>query len=72
MQVSAFLKNISVDFADTGEGGFHLTRKDLADPSYQHVQQSMFSPDGTATRLLVYSDGTGLDFGAAAACSRSN
>ncbi|WP_075513635.1 MMPL family transporter [Mycobacterium ostraviense] len=66
VQVSAFLKNISVDFADTGEGGFHLTRKELADPSYQHVRQSMFSPDGTATRLFVYSDGNGLDLGAAA------
>ncbi|OOK82097.1 MMPL family protein [Mycobacterium kansasii] len=65
VQVSAFLKNISVDFADTGEGGFHLTRKDLADPSYQHVRQSMFSPDGTATRLFVYSDGNGLDLDAA-------
>ncbi|WP_099225577.1 MMPL family transporter [Mycobacterium persicum] len=66
VQVSAFLKNISVDFADTGEGGFHLTRKELADPSYQHVRQSMFSADGTATRLFVYSDGNGLDLGAAA------
>ncbi|WP_139829699.1 MMPL family transporter [Mycobacterium gastri] len=66
VQVSAFLKNISVDFADTGEGGFHLTRKELADPSYQRVRQSMFSPDGTSTRLFVYSDGNGLDLGAAA------
>ncbi|ORB87804.1 hypothetical protein B1987_23700 [Mycobacterium kansasii] len=66
VQVSAFLKNISVDFADTGEGGFHLTRKDLAEPSYQHVRQSMFSPDGTATRLFVYSDGNTLELDAAA------
>lgn len=58
VQLSAFLKNLSIDFADTGEGGFYLPRKALADPSYQHVRQTMFSADGTATRLLVYSDQT--------------
>lgn len=56
-QASAMLKNLSADFADTGEGGFHLSRKDLADPSYRHVRESMFSSDGTATRLFLYSDG---------------
>ena len=35
VQLSAFLKNLSTDFADTGEGGFYLSRKALADPSYQ-------------------------------------
>ena len=66
VQLSTFLKNLSTDFADTGEGGFYLSRKALADPSYQHVRQSMFSPDGTATRLFVYSDGDNLDLDAAA------
>lgn len=66
VQVSAFLKNLSTDFADTGEGGFHLSRKVLADPSYQHVRQSMFSADGTTTRLFVYSDGDKLNLDAAA------
>ncbi|OBK29861.1 hypothetical protein A5634_17580 [Mycobacterium asiaticum] len=65
VQLSAFLKNLSVDFANTGEGGFYLPRKALADPSYQHVRQTMFSSDGTATRLLVYSDTTRLDLDAA-------
>lgn len=65
VQLSAFLKNLSIDFADTGEGGFYLPRKALADPSYQHVRQTMFSADGTATRFLVYSDQTGVDVAAA-------
>lgn len=65
VQLSAFLKNLSIDFADTGAGGFYLPRKALADPSYQHVRQTMFSADGTAARLLVYSDQTGLDLSAA-------
>ncbi len=65
VQLSAFLKNLSVDFADTGEGGFYLPRKALADPSYEHVRQTMFSADGTATRLLVYSDQAGVDLTAA-------
>ena len=66
VQLSAFLKNLSNDFANTGEGGFYLSRKALADPSYQNVRQSMFSSDGTATRLFVYSDGDKLDLDAAA------
>ncbi len=65
VQLSAFLKNLSIDFADTGEGGFYLPRKALADPSYQHVRQTMFSADGTAARLLVYSDQTRVDLAAA-------
>jgi putative drug exporter of the RND superfamily len=66
VQLSTFLKNLSADFADTGEGGFYLSKKALADPSYQHVRQSMFSSDGTATRLFVYSDGDKLNLDAAA------
>ena len=66
VQLSTFLKNLSIDFADTGEGGFYLSKKALADPSYQHVRQSMFSSDGSATRLFVYSDGDKLDLDAAA------
>lgn len=55
VQLSAFLKSLSNDFADTGEGGFYLSRKALADPSYQNVRKTMFSSDGTATRLFVFS-----------------
>ncbi len=65
VQLSSFLKNLSIDFADTGEGGFYLSRKALADPSYQNVRKTMFSSDGTATRLFVYSDGDKLDRDAA-------
>ncbi|MDC9016415.1 MMPL family transporter [Mycobacterium marinum] len=67
VQVSAFLKNLRLDFANTGQGGFYLSGKALADPSYQPVRQSMFSADGTATRLLVFSEGNlGLDASARA------
>jgi putative drug exporter of the RND superfamily len=66
VQLSSFLKNLSSDFADTGDGGFYMSRKALADPSYQHVRKAMFSPDGTATRLLVFFDGNQLDLNAAA------
>ena len=66
VQVSTFLKNVSTDFANTGEGGFYMSGKSLADPSYQHVRQSMFSADGTVTRLFVYSGGDKLDLDSAA------
>ncbi|HUO36561.1 MAG TPA: MMPL family transporter [Mycobacterium sp.] len=66
VQLSAFLKNLSIDFANTGEGGFYLSRKALADPSYQNVRQTMFSSDGMTTRLFVYFDGDKLNLDAAA------
>jgi putative drug exporter of the RND superfamily len=66
VQMSTFLKGVSTDFANTGEGGFYMSKKSLADPSYQHVRQAMFAPDGTVTRLFVYSDGAKLDLDAAA------
>lgn len=67
-QASAMLKNLSRDFADTGEGGFHLPMKELMSSSYQHVRESMFSSDGTATRLVVYTNehNPGLDTAARA------
>ncbi|SOJ54337.1 Phthiocerol dimycocerosate exporter MmpL7 [Mycobacterium simulans] len=66
VQLSTFLKNLSNDFADTGAGGFYLSRKALADPSYQNVRATMFSSDGAATRLFVYSAGDKPDLNAAA------
>jgi putative drug exporter of the RND superfamily len=66
VQLSVFLRNLSIDFADTGAGGFYLSSKALADPSYQNVRKWMFSSDGRATRLFVYSDGDKLDLDAAA------
>ncbi|QUR66888.1 MMPL family transporter [Mycobacterium spongiae] len=66
VQLSAFLRNLSTDFADTGEGGFYLPRKALADASYRHVRHTMFSADGTATRLFIYSDVDTLGLNAAA------
>lgn len=66
VQMSAFLKNLSLDFADTGAGGFYLSRKALADPAYQNVRESMFSADGKATRLFVFSHQDQLDLNTAA------
>src|SRR5262249_31047043 len=66
VQLSTFMKNLSIDFADTGDGGFYLSRKALADPSYQYVRKTMFSADGTTTRLFVFSDGDKPDLDAAA------
>ncbi|KJX75852.1 MMPL family transporter [Mycobacterium lepromatosis] len=67
-QASAMLKNLSEDFVDTGEGGFHLSMKELRSSAYQHVRESMFSSDGTATRLFVYTNAhnPGLDTAARA------
>ena len=57
VQLTSLLKNVSLDFKDSGEGGFYAPRKLLNDPSYQAVEQSLFTGDGHATRLFVYGDG---------------
>ena len=56
VQLTSFLKNVSLDFKTTGEGGFYLPRKALNAPSYRQVKETLFSPDGHATRLFVYGD----------------
>jgi RND superfamily putative drug exporter len=56
-QMTDYLTGIGSDFAGTGEGGFYLPSSALDDPRFQRVLQLLFSPDGHATRLLVYGDG---------------
>jgi putative drug exporter of the RND superfamily len=51
------LTELSTDFQGTGSGGFYLPRSALSDPRFRQVAQMLFSPDGHATRLLVYGDG---------------
>jgi RND superfamily putative drug exporter len=56
-QMTHQLTELSTDFQGTGSGGFYLPRSALSDPRFRQVAQMLFSPDGHATRLLVYGDG---------------
>ena len=56
VQLTAFLKNVSIDFRASGEGGYYMPREMLNDPSYQQVKHFLFTTDGHATRLFVYGD----------------
>jgi RND superfamily putative drug exporter len=56
-QLIDYLHEIAVDFRASAAGGFYLPERALADPRYQPVLQSLMSPDGRATRLMVYSNG---------------
>lgn len=55
-QMTDYLTGLGSDFAGTTEGGFYLPSSALNDPRFQRVKQLLFSPDGHATRLLVYGD----------------
>ncbi|MGZ6788981.1 MAG: MMPL/RND family transporter [Mycobacteriaceae bacterium] len=56
-RVTYYLTELGTDFQGTGSGGFYLPRSALSDPRFRQVEQMLFSPDGHATRLLVYGDG---------------
>ncbi|WP_102143855.1 RND family transporter [Mycobacterium hubeiense] len=56
-QLTDYLQELGTDFAGSAEGGFYLPRRTLDDPRYQAIMPSLFSPDGHATRLLVYGEG---------------
>ncbi|KLI09034.1 membrane protein [Mycolicibacterium conceptionense] len=56
-QMTGYLSQLSSDFAGSPEGGFYLPPRTFDDPEYRRVMDMMFSPDGHATRLLVYGDG---------------
>ncbi|MBU9767328.1 RND family transporter [Mycobacterium sp. TNTM28] len=56
-QLTGYLRQLSTDFAGSSEGGFYLPPRTFDDPQYRRVMTMMFSPDGHATRLLVYGDG---------------
>lgn len=55
-QMTDYLTGLGSDFAGTAEGGFYLPGSALKDPRFQRVLQLLCSPDGHATRLLVYGD----------------
>ncbi|MGV0743385.1 MMPL/RND family transporter [Mycolicibacterium sp. XJ870] len=56
-QLTDYLSQLSADFEGTAEGGFYLPASTFDDPQYRRVMDMVFSPDGHATRLLVYGDG---------------
>lgn len=56
-QMTSYLSQLSTDFDGSSEGGFYLPPRTFDDPEYRRVMNMMFSPDGHATRLLVYGDG---------------
>ncbi|QRY52661.1 RND family transporter [Mycolicibacterium septicum] len=56
-QMTGYLSQLSTDFDGSSEGGFYLPPRTFDDPEYRRVMDMMFSPDGHATRLLVYGDG---------------
>ena len=56
-QISDYLRELSVGFQGSGEGGFYLPQRGFDDPRFQEISRLLFSPDGHATRLLVYGDG---------------
>lgn len=56
-QMTGYLSQLSADFDGSAEGGFYLPPRTFDDPDYRRVMTMMFSPDGHATRLLVYGDG---------------
>ena len=56
-QISDYLRELSVDFQGSGEGGFYLPQRSFDDPRFQEISRLLFSADGHATRLLVYGDG---------------
>lgn len=54
--VSGYLTELGIDFQGSGEGGFYLPQRAFDDPRFEEVNRLLYSPDGTATRLLVYGD----------------
>ncbi|TMS53121.1 RND family transporter [Mycobacterium sp. DBP42] len=56
-QMTGYLSQLSADFDGSSEGGFYLPPRTFEDPEYRRVMTMMFSPDGHATRMLVYGDG---------------
>ncbi len=57
-QLTAYLTEMSHDFAGTGEGGFYVPQRVFDDPRFQRAAHLVFSPDGRATRLVVYPEGS--------------
>jgi putative drug exporter of the RND superfamily len=56
-QLTAFINVLTDDLSNSEAGGFYFPQQAIDGPGYQTVKRLMFSADGHATRLLVYSDG---------------
>lgn len=56
-QLADYLTALSADFAGSPERGFYLPEPALHSPGFQRAAQLLFSPDGHATRLLVFGEG---------------
>lgn len=57
-RASTFVNAMTTDLSINGGGGFYLPQSTIDAPEYGRVKDRLFSPDGHATRLLVYADGS--------------
>ncbi|WP_101949549.1 RND family transporter [Mycobacterium sp. 3519A] len=56
-QLADYLTALAADFAGSPDRGFYLPEAALRDPGFQRAARLLFSPDGHATRLLVFTEG---------------
>lgn len=56
-ELTEYLAEIDAQFQGSGDGGFYLPQRALADPRLRQALRSLMSADGRATYLLVYGDG---------------
>jgi putative drug exporter of the RND superfamily len=56
-QLPGFLHNLAGMYQGSPNVGYYAALKVLNDPDMRHVLDDFISPDGRATRLLVYGDG---------------
>jgi RND superfamily putative drug exporter len=56
-RLADYLTELDAAFAGSPERGFYLPESALHDPGYQRAARLFFSPDGHATRLLVFGEG---------------
>ncbi|MEE6177838.1 MMPL/RND family transporter [Mycobacterium sp. 050134] len=56
-ELADYLTALGAAFADSPERGFYLPEAALHNPGYERVARLLFSPDGHATRLLVFGEG---------------
>jgi putative drug exporter of the RND superfamily len=71
-RMTAFVNALTDDLSSDGSGGFYMSQDSIELPAYRSVKNLMFSPDGKATRIQVYSDGAafGADSARVAAALR--
>jgi RND superfamily putative drug exporter len=64
-RLADYLTALGADFAGSPDRGFYLPEGALHNPGFQRAEQVLFSPDGHATRLLVFVEGHPWDQAAA-------